>query len=106
MVAEFVKKSDKKSKTFLFDLALKEKTEKPLGIKGYVTDIAEHDFSNKGVIVYYHDLWHVEQAFPLWAVHQARLFDERTGKTHVLRMEHDDLENRPLLNFLNPMFPH
>lgn len=61
--AKFIKKSDQKGKPFMFDAALKTKTEKLLGIKGYVTNIPEQELSNAEVIDYYHDLWHVEQAF-------------------------------------------
>lgn len=61
--AKFVKKSDQKGKPFVFDSALKTKTEKLLGIKGYITNIPEQELSNQDVIAYYHDLWHVEHAF-------------------------------------------
>ena len=61
--AKFVKKSDQKDKPFIFDTALKTKAEKLLGIKGYVTNIPEQELSNTEIVAYYHDLWHVEQAF-------------------------------------------
>ena len=47
----------------MFDADLRTKTEKLLGIKGYVTNIPEQEMSNAEVIAYYKDLWHVEQAF-------------------------------------------
>ncbi len=61
--AKFVKKSKEKDKPFIFDTALQAKTEKLLGIKGYVTNIPEEETSSAEIIVYYRDLWHVEQAF-------------------------------------------
>ena len=42
---------------------MKAKTEKLLGIKGYITNVSETVLSNSQVIEYYHELWHVEQAF-------------------------------------------
>jgi hypothetical protein len=48
---------------YFFDETLKEKTEQLLGVKGYCTNIPEEELSNDRVIGYYHDLWHVEQAF-------------------------------------------
>lgn len=60
--ARFIQKADGKDK-FKLNLALKAKAEKLLGIKGYVTNIPEEELSNQDVIGYYHDLWHVEQAF-------------------------------------------
>ena len=61
--AKFVKKSDQPGAPFVFDADLRTKTEKLLGIKGYVTNIPEQEMSNAEVIAYYKDLWHVEQAF-------------------------------------------
>ena len=61
--AKFVKKSGVKDKPFIFDTELQVKAEKLLGIKGYVTNIPERELSGSEVIAYYHDLWHVEQAF-------------------------------------------
>lgn len=61
--AKFVKKSNQKDKPFIFDTVLKAKTEKLLGIKGYVTNIAPEKLADAEVIAYYKDLWHVEQAF-------------------------------------------
>ena len=75
--AKFVKKSVKKDQPFIFDLDLRAKTEKLLGIKGYVTNIPEEDMSNAEVITYYKDLWHVEQAF---------------------RMSKSDLKTRPIFH--------
>ena len=75
--AKFVKKSVKQDQPFIFDLDLRAKTEKLLGIKGYVTNIPEEDMSNAEVITYYKDLWHVEQAF---------------------RMSKSDLKTRPIFH--------
>lgn len=60
--AKFVKKSDSKG-LFEFNTDLKLKTEKLLGIKGYVTNIPQEEMSNAAIVAYYRDLWHVEQAF-------------------------------------------
>lgn len=76
--AKFIKKSEEKDKPFIFDTALQAKTEKLLGIKGYVTNIPESELSGTQVISYYHDLWHVEQAF---------------------RMSKSDLRARPIFHF-------
>lgn len=75
--AKFVKKSENKTKPFIFDEELKEKTEKLLGIKGYCTNIPESTLSNDKIIAYYHDLWRVEQAF---------------------RMSKTDLKTRPIFH--------
>lgn len=75
--AKFVRKSKEKDKPFIFDTALQAKTEKLLGIKGFVTNISEETISNADVISYYRDLWHVEQAF---------------------RMSKSDLQARPIFH--------
>jgi hypothetical protein len=75
--AKFVKKNNQKGKPFVFDAALKAKTEKLLGIKGYVTNIDEQELSNAQVVAFYKDLWHVEQAF---------------------RMSKSDLRTRPIFH--------
>ena len=61
--AKFVKKSERDGKLFILDEVLKSKTEKLLGIKGYVTNIAEEQMPPSDIVGYYHDLWHIEQAF-------------------------------------------
>jgi transposase len=75
--AKFVKKSKEKNKSFTFDTALQAKTEKLLGVKGFVTNISEKTMSSEDVISYYRDLWHVEQAF---------------------RMSKSDLQARPIFH--------
>jgi len=75
--AKFIKKSKEKDKPFIFDADLQAKTEKLLGIKGYVTNITENELSSSEVIAYYRDLWHVEQAF---------------------RMSKSDLQARPIFH--------
>jgi transposase len=61
--AKFVKKSISDADVFVFNDALRIKTEKLLGIKGFVTNIPETDMTNAEVIACYHDLWHIEQSF-------------------------------------------
>ncbi|MCD8516441.1 MAG: IS1634 family transposase [Burkholderiaceae bacterium] len=74
--AKFVKKADDK-KLFEFNTGLKAKAEQLLGIKGYVTNIAQSELSNQEIVDYYHDLWHIEQAF---------------------RMSKSDLQTRPIFH--------
>lgn len=59
--AKFVKKTTQNS--VMFDEELREKAERLLGIKGYVTNIPEVELSNTDVISFYHRLWYVEQSF-------------------------------------------
>lgn len=61
--AKFIKKRLKGTDCFVLNEELKVKTEKLLGIKGYITNVPEAVLSNSQVIEYYHGLWHVEQAF-------------------------------------------
>jgi transposase len=61
--AKFVKKSKNHKDALELNEELKTKTEMLLGIKGYVTNIPSEILSNKQVISYYQELWHVEQAF-------------------------------------------
>jgi transposase len=153
--AKFVKKADGK-KLFEFNVALKAKTERLLGIKGYVTNISQEELSDQDIVTYYHDLWHIEQAFrmsksdlqtrpifhrtedaikshvlicfmalmmgkyleiktgtslkqvrkQLWKIHEAHLFDQRTGKTHVMCMNARELANPSLIDLLEPGFTH
>lgn len=83
----FVKKADDK-KIFEFNADLKAKAERLLGIKGYVTNIAQTELSNQDIVDYYHDLWHVEQAFRMSKSDlQARPIFHRTEdaiRSHVL----------------------
>lgn len=73
--AKFVKKA--KGVKVALDEELIAKTTLLLGIKGYCTNISEHDLSNEQVMDYYHDLWNVEHAF---------------------RMSKSDLETRPIFH--------
>jgi transposase len=73
--AKFVKKENA---TYLFDDALRQKTELLLGIKGYCTNIPEHVLSNDKIVSHYHDLWRIEQAF---------------------RMSKSDLKARPIFHY-------
>jgi transposase len=75
--AKFVKKSEGHKDVLEINEELKIKTERLLGIKGYVTNIGSEVLSNEQVISYYHELWHVEQAF---------------------RMSKTDLKTRPIFH--------
>jgi hypothetical protein len=55
-LAKFVKKSERHKDALELNKELKSKTEKLLGIKGYVTNISSVTFSNAEVISYYQDL--------------------------------------------------
>lgn len=61
--AKFIKKKIKGVGCFVLNEELQAKTEKLLGIKGYITNVPQTVLSNTQVIEYYHELWHVEQAF-------------------------------------------
>lgn len=76
--AKFVKKSDNHKDALELNEELKIKSEKLLGIKGYVTNIPSETLSNEQVISYYQELWHVEQAF---------------------RMSKTDLKTRPIFHY-------
>ena len=85
--AKFIKKTGDK-KVFEFNTGLKTKTERLLGVKGYVTNIAQSELSDQDVVSYYHELWHVEQAFRMSKSDlQARPIFHRTEdaiRSHVL----------------------
>ena len=72
--AKFVKTSGTR---YTLNAALMEKTEKLLGIKGYVTNIPQTSMSNLEIIMHYRNLWRVEQTF---------------------RMAKSDLEVRPIFH--------
>lgn len=72
--AKFIKKENA---TYLFDEALKQKTELLLGIKGYCTNIPKNILSDEQIVLHYHSLWHIEQAF---------------------RMSKSDLRTRPIFH--------
>lgn len=76
--AKFIKKSKSHKDALELNEELKIKTEKLLGIKGYVTNIPSKDISNAQVIYYYQELWHVEQTF---------------------RMSKTDLKTRPIFHY-------
>lgn len=77
---KFVQKSKDHQDSFILNEELREKTEKLIGIKGYCTNISESTLSNLEVIEYYHELWHVEQAF---------------------RMSKTDLKTRPIFHYIH-----
>lgn len=76
--AKFVKKSENADTPYSIDEALKTKTQKLLGIKGYCTNIPTDDLTNEQVVDYYHNLWRVEQTF---------------------RMSKTDLKTRPIFHY-------
>ncbi len=76
--AKFIKKSKEHKDCLEINVELKTRTEKLLGVKGYVTNIPEEILSNSQVISYYQELWHVEQAF---------------------RMSKTDLKARPIFHY-------
>ena len=59
--AKFVKKISKEKVEL--NTSLIEKRKLLLGIKGYCTDLDESVLTNKQVIDWYHQLWHIEQSF-------------------------------------------
>lgn len=83
--AKFVRKHGGK---YLFNEKLVKKTEKLLGIKGYVTNISEKKMSSTEVIEHYRNLWRVEQSFRM-SKHDLRMRpifhrDEDAIRAHVL----------------------
>ena len=58
---KFIQKSDRHKDALELNEELKIKTEKLLGVKGYVTNIPTDILSDGEVISYYQQLWHVEQ---------------------------------------------
>mgnify|MGYP001604115102 FL=1 len=66
-----------KGTSYALNASLITKTEKLLGIKGYVTNIPQKVMSDREVITHYRNLWHVEQTF---------------------RMAKSDLEMRPIFH--------
>lgn len=66
-----------KGTSYTLNAKLITKTEKLLGIKGYVTNIPQAVMSDEEVITHYRSLWHVEQTF---------------------RMAKSDLEMRPIFH--------
>lgn len=74
---KFIKKSKEHKDALEINEELKTKTEKLLGIKGYITNIPQDSLSNEQVISYYQELWRVEQAF---------------------RMSKTDLQTRPIFH--------
>ena len=76
--AKFVQKSKTHKDAPELNEDLKTKTEKLLGVKGYITNITPETLTNDEIISYYQELWHVEQAF---------------------RMSKTDLKTRPIFHF-------
>ncbi len=90
--AKFIKKSLNDNTLFILDEELKEKTEKLLGVKGYCTNIAEDLASNDQIVAYYHDLWHVEQAF--------RISKTDLKTRPIFHYSHDAIKAHVLLCFM------
>lgn len=90
--AKFVKKSLNNEAHYILDEALKEKTEKLLGIKGYCTNIPENVLSNDQIVTYYRDLWHVEQAF--------RMSKSDLRTRPIFHYTHDAIKSHVLLCFM------
>lgn len=93
--AKFVKKSSDSKRLYTFDEALGEKTKLLLGIKGYCTNIPEETFSNEQVIAYYHELWHVEQAF--------RMSKSDLKARPIFHYSHDAIRAHALICFMSLM---
>lgn len=74
--AKFLSVTTKKK---ILNQALIDKAKALAGIKGYVTNLPTTEASNKQIIAYYHQLWHVEQSF---------------------RMSKSDLKARPIFHHL------
>jgi transposase len=74
--AKFVRTKDA---NYVLNEKLIAKTEKLLGIKGYVTNIPREVMGDQEIIAHYRNLWHVEQAF---------------------RMTKSDLKARPMFHHL------
>ena len=77
-----MKKISERQKLLVTDLIAEK------GLNRYVTNIAQSELSDQDVVDYYHDLWHVEQAFRMSKSDlQARPIFHRTEDTirsHVL----------------------
>nr|WP_108870678.1 transposase [Tessaracoccus timonensis] len=58
--ARFLKTTGKAT---IFDQSAYDKAVSLAGLKGYVTNISQHQMTGAQVIVAYHDLWRVEQGF-------------------------------------------
>jgi len=93
--AKFVKKSKSHKDALELNEELKIKTEKLLGIKGYVTNIPPETLSNKQVISYYQELWHVEQAF--------RISKTDLKTRPIFHYTHDAIKAHVLLCFMGLM---
>jgi transposase len=90
--AKFIKKSHQEKSVFIFDEELKNKTEKLLGIKGYCTNINREMLSDQAIVAYYHDLWHVEQAF--------RISKTDLKTRPIFHHKHDAIKAHILLCFM------
>lgn len=81
-------KGKKKEKAYELNTTLIEKTKLLLGVKGYYTNLSKRRADNKTVIDYYHDLWHVEQAFRIaksdLATRPIYHFKRQTIEAHIL----------------------
>jgi transposase len=61
--AKFLNVKAKGKQTKALNQVLIDKAKALAGIKGYVTNLPKREASDRQVIAYYHQLWHVEQSF-------------------------------------------
>jgi transposase len=87
--AKFVKKS---TASYLFDEALKQKTECLLGIKGYCTNVPKNILSDDQIVSHYNSLWHVEQAF--------RMSKSDLRARPIFHHSHDAIQAHVLICFM------
>ena len=92
--AKFVKKENA---TYLFDDALRQKSELLLGIKGYCTNIPERVFSNEQIVSHYDNLWRIKQAF--------RMSKTDLKTSPIFHYTHDLCEPPFLLNLSKYFIP-
>lgn len=90
--AKFVRKSEKHKDALELNKELKAKTEKLLGVKGYVTNIPSETLSNDQVITYYQGLWRVEQTF--------RMSKTDLKTRPIFHHTHDAIKSHVLLCFI------
>jgi hypothetical protein len=83
---KFLMNKDKKKTEQIINTDLVEKTKLLLGVKGYYTNLTEE--TNKIIIDYYHNLWHVEKAFRIaksdLAMRPIYHFKKQTIEAHIL----------------------
>jgi len=88
--ARFIRKVTKEK--IELNTELIKKRQLLLGIKGYCTDLPEHQLSNQMVIDRYHQLWHIEQSFRM------SKFDLQTRP--IYHQKHDAIKAHVLICFV------